>query len=62
MAFYGVSCEVKVKELLLQIKMKIQSEPGRGIRYLKHLIRKYDENGNGKLDANEFEELLGGCK
>ena len=38
--------------------MQIQSKPGRGIHYLKHLIRRYDENGNGKLDAGEFEEML----
>lgn len=26
---------------------------------MKHLIRQFDENGNGKLDQAEFEELLG---
>ena len=56
MAFYGVSLDVKVKELLLQIKMHIQNKPGRGIRYLKVIFKRYDENGNGKLDPTEFEE------
>jgi hypothetical protein len=60
MAFYGVGMEVKVKELLLQIKMHIQNKPGRGIRYMKNLFRRYDVNGNNKLDAAEFEECLGG--
>jgi len=58
MAFYGVGCEVKVKELLLQIKMQIQNKPGRGIRYLKHIFKRFDENGNKKLDSAEFEECL----
>jgi hypothetical protein len=58
MAFYGVGCEVKVKELLLQIKMQIQNKPGRGIRYLKVIFKRHDENGNGKLDPTEFEECL----
>lgn len=58
MAFYGVSLDVKVKELLLQIKMQIQNKPGRGIRYLKVIFKRYDENGNGKLDQTEFEECL----
>jgi EF-hand domain len=60
MAFYGVGIEVKVKELLLQIKMQIQNKPGRGIRYLKVLFRRYDTNGNSKLDAAEFEDCLSG--
>ena len=58
MAFYGVGLEVKVKELLLQIKMSIQNKPGRGIRYLKVIFKRYDENGNKKLDQTEFEECL----
>ena len=56
MAFYGVGMEVKVKELLLQIKMQIQNKPGRGIRYMKVIFKRYDVNGNGKLDPQEFEE------
>ena len=58
MAFYGVGCEVKVKELLLQIKMQIQNKPGRGIRYLTVIFKRYDANGNKKLDPAEFEECL----
>ncbi len=58
MAFYGVSLDVKVKELLLQTKMHIQNKPGRGIRYLKHIFKRYDENGNKQLDETEFEECL----
>jgi len=58
MAFGGVGLEVKVKELLLQIKMHIQNKPGRGIRYLKVIFKRYDANGNKKLDQTEFEECL----
>jgi len=56
--FYGVGCEVKVKELLLDIKMKMQNKPERGIRYMRTLFKRHDANGNGKLDAEEFEEVL----
>jgi hypothetical protein len=55
MAFYGVGLEVKVKELLLQVKMQIQNKPGRGIRYLKVIFKRYDANGKGKLDSKDIE-------
>ena len=58
--FYGVGCDVKVKELNLQFKMHIQSKGGLGLRNLKRVLRSYDYNGNGKLDATEFEQALAG--
>jgi hypothetical protein len=58
MAFYGVGCDVKVKELNLQFKMHIQSRGGLGLRNLKRVLRQNDFNGNGKLDVAEFEQAL----
>ena len=55
MAFYGVGLEVKVKELLLQVKMQIQIKAGRDIRYKKVIFKRYDANGKDKLDSKEFE-------
>ena len=52
--------DVKVKELNLQFKMHIQSRGGLGLRGLKHTLRRFDYNGNGKLDATEFEQALAG--
>jgi len=39
MAFYGVGCDVKVKELNLQFKMHIQSKGGLGLRRLKQILK-----------------------
>ncbi len=58
MAFYGVGCDVKVKELNLQFKMHIQSRGGLGLRNLKRTLNQFDYNGNRKLDATEFEQAL----
>lgn len=58
MAFYGVGCDVKVKELNLQFKMHIQSRGGLGLRNLKRIMMSHDYNGNGKLDSAEFEQAL----
>lgn len=58
MAFYGVGCDVKVKELNLQFKMHIQSRGGLGLRNLKRTLKQFDYNGNGKLDTTEFEQAL----
>ena len=55
MAFYGVGLEVKVKELLLQLKVQIQNKPGRDIRYSKVIFKRYDANGKGKFDSKELE-------
>ncbi len=60
MAFYGVGCDVKVKELNLQFKMHIQSRGGLGLRSLKRVLKQYDYNGNNKLDATEFEQAMAG--
>ena len=56
--FYGVGVDVKVKEMNLQFMMHIQSKGGLGLRNLKGILRTNDFNGNGKLDATEFEQAL----
>lgn len=47
-----------VRELNLKFKLFIQQKGGIGIRSLKHIFRRMDFNGNGKLDAGEFEQAL----
>ena len=49
MAFYWVGLEVKVKELLLQVKMQIQIKAGRDIRYTKVIFKRCDANGKENL-------------
>jgi hypothetical protein len=58
MAFYGVPLEVMVRELNLKFKLAIQSKGGIGLRSLKMIFRRMDENGNKCLDASEFEQAL----
>lgn len=58
MAFYGVSIEVKVRELNLQFKLLIQQKGGIGLRGLKNIFNRYDVNGNKRLDSDEFEAAL----
>lgn len=58
MAFYGVSLEVKVRELNLQFKLLIQQKGGIGLRGLKNIFNTYDTNGNKRLDGDEFEAAL----
>ena len=58
MAVYCDGLEVKVKELLLQVKMQTQNKSGRGIRYLKVNFKRYDANGNSKLDPQQLESDL----
>ncbi len=55
MAFYGVNLEVMVRELNLKFKLAIQAKGGVGIRSLKGIFTRMDENGNKTLDMGEFE-------
>ena len=47
-----------VRELNLKFKLAIQQKGGVGIRSLRHIFRRMDYNGNGCLDASEFEQAL----
>ena len=58
MAFYGVGLDVKVRELNLTFKLAIQQKGGVGLRTLKTIFQRMDDNGNGRLDATEFEQAL----
>ena len=59
MAFYGVGLDIKVKELNMNFKMHLQRAGGNGLRSLARIFKRFDFNGNGKLDIMEFEEALG---
>lgn len=59
MAFYGVGLDIKVKETQMNFKMHLQRVGGNGIRSLSRIFKRFDFNGNGKLDIMEFEEALG---
>lgn len=61
MALYGVGLDVTVQKLNNQFKMKIKSRGGLGIKSLGVIFRRYDDNGNKKLDISEFEEALAEC-
>jgi Ca2+-binding EF-hand superfamily protein len=47
-----------IEDLLAKMKQHILDTPNKGIRYLKVIFRRYDYNGNKKLDAADFEECM----
>ena len=55
---YGVGLNVEVGRINNQFKMQIQKRGGIGIRSLGVLFRRMDNNGNRKLDQEEFTEAL----
>ena len=55
MAYFGVDMEVRVNEVNLQFKNIIRSKGGIGIRTLGTIFRSFDNNGNQRLDIDEFE-------
>ena len=58
MSNFGVGLDVQVRELNNKFKMILASKGGFGIRSLKVHFRRMDENGNGKLDKEEFSRAL----
>ena len=58
MAYYGVDLDVRIKDLNHQFKNIIRQKGGIGIRSLGRIFRQFDNNGNKKLDINEFEMAL----
>ena len=62
MALYGVGLDVTVHRLNNQFKMHIKSRGGIGIKSIGRIFRRFDENGNKKLDITEFEDALAECK
>ena len=51
--------EVAVNKVNLNFKMHIKQKGGIGIRNLRRIFKRFDFNGNGKLDSREFEDALG---
>lgn len=62
MALYGVGLDVEVQKINNQFKMYIKSRGGIGIKSIGRIFRRFDTNGNKKLDMTEFEEALAECK
>ena len=59
MAFFGADLDVRVKELQHHFKNQVrQRGGGNGIRTLGVIFRSRDNNGNNKLDIEEFTEAL----
>lgn len=58
MSLYGVGLDVNVARINNQFKMNIKARGGIGIRSLATIFRRFDNNGNKKLDFTEFEEAL----
>ena len=55
---YGVGLDIEVKRINTQFKMQIQKKGGIGIRSLGVIFRQMDNNGNKKLDLEEFTQAL----
>lgn len=58
MSLFGVGLDIEVKRISTQFKILIQKKGGIGIRSLAAIFRRWDKNGNKKLDKQEFEEAL----
>jgi hypothetical protein len=58
MAFYGVNLDTMVNELNAKFKLAIKQKGGNGIRSLKVLFKRMDNDGSKCLDAAEFEQAL----
>jgi hypothetical protein len=56
MAYFGVDKDIRIQEINLTFKNIIRNRTGGnlGIRSLAHIFKKFDHNGNKKLDAAEF--------
>jgi Ca2+-binding EF-hand superfamily protein len=61
MALYGVGLDVTVAKLNNSFKMQIKQRGGIGIKSIGRIFRRFDDNGNKKLDICEFEEALANC-
>lgn len=56
---YGVGLDIETKRILMCFKMQImKSGGGLGIRTLSTIFRRLDQNGNRKLDKQEFTDAL----
>ena len=58
MAYFGVDLQVRIDEINLSLKNIIRNKGGIGLRSLETVFKSFDKNGNGRLDAFEFEQAL----
>lgn len=58
MAYFGVDQEIRIQEINLQFKNIIRNKGGVGLRSLSNIFKRFDANGNERLDALEFEQAL----
>ena len=61
MALYGVGLDINVARINNQFKMNMKAKGGIGIKSLGVIFRRFDDNGNKKLDISEFEDALAEC-
>ena len=59
---YGVGLNIEVNRINTQFKMQLAKMGGLGIRSLGVIFRRFDLNGNKKLDKDEFTEALAACR
>lgn len=55
---FGVGLDIEVKRINTQFKMQLQKKGGIGIRTLGTIFRQMDNNGNKRLDQEEFTQAL----
>jgi Ca2+-binding EF-hand superfamily protein len=58
MSLFGVGLDVEVKRINTNLKMQIIKKGGIGIHTLGVIFRQMDNNGNKKLDIEEFTRAL----
>ncbi len=58
MAYFGVDMDIRIQEINLQFKNIIRNKGGIGLRSMASIFKRMDENGNGKLNVEEFEQAL----
>ena len=58
MSLFGVGLDVEVKRINTNFKMMVAKKGGMGIRSLGVIFRQMDNNGNKKLDIEEFTQAL----
>jgi hypothetical protein len=58
MSLFGVGLDIEVKRINTNFKILIQKKGGIGIRTLGTIFRRLDNNGNKRLDEEEFTQAL----
>jgi len=61
MALFGVGLDVTVKKINYEFRLALKKKGGIGIKSLKVIFKRFDYNGNKKLDIAEFEAALTEC-